>query len=228
LTAADLSKWPPVVAAFLQNASGIGDAYEKTERETGVFDKTDYISGPLNDDLKKKTTTAFPKVNNLDSIEDAPLAVQASPPASGLFSFDKYSSAPILTDAIRQDAGNPDWRRRLFLVTRVHVTNLTVTNGAVTGLEVRVNGQQKSLTIPPSCAVVLAAGTIESTRLAMQSFPKPLLGRNLMAHLRSNTIVRIKRSAFNPALPTRLEAAALLVRGSSAQGRFHFRLRLLQ
>lgn len=224
LVAADLLKWPPEVAAFLQSATGKGDEYEKTERETGVFDKTDYISGPLNDDLKKKTASAFPKVKNLDSIEDAPLAVQASPPASGLFSFDKYSSAPILTDAIRQDTGNPDWRRRLFLVTRAHVTRLIVTNGSVTGLEVRVNGQQKSLTIPSSCAVVLAAGTIESTRLAMQSFPTPLLGRNLMAHLRSNTIVRVKRSAFNPALPTRLEAAALLVRGSSAQGRFHFQV----
>ncbi len=224
LTAADLSKWPPDVAAFLQSSSGTGDAYEHTERETGVFDKTDYISGPLNDDLKKKATLALPKVSNLDLIEDAPLAVQASSPASGLFSFDKYSSAPILIDAIRQDTANPDWRRRLFLVTRVHVTNLAVANGAVTALEVQVNGQQKSLAIPRTCAVVLAAGTIESTRLAMQSFPMPLMGRNLMAHLRSNTVVRIKRSAFNPALPQRLEAAALLARGSTPQGRFHLQI----
>jgi choline dehydrogenase-like flavoprotein len=224
LTAADLAKWPADVVAFLQSASGTGDAYEATERETGVFDKTDYISGPLNDDLKKKAALALPNVGNLDLIEDAPLAVQASPPASGLFSFDKYSSAPILIDAIRQDTANPDWRRRLFLVTRAHVTRLAVANGAVTGLEVWVNGQQKFMAVPPTCAVVLAAGTIESTRLAMESFPTPLMGRNLMAHLRSNTIVRIKRSAFSPALPIRLEAAALLVRGSAPQGRFHFQV----
>jgi len=224
LTTADLAKWPANVAGFLQSPSGTGDAYETTERETGVFDKTDYISGPLNDDLKKKASLAVPNVSNLDLIEDAPLAVQAAPPASGLFSFDKYSSAPILIDAIRQDTANPDWRRRLFLVTRAHVTNLAVTNGAVTGVEVWVNGQQKSLTVPPTCAVVLAAGTIESTRLAMDSFPTPLMGRNLMGHLRSNTIVRIKRSAFSPTLPKRLEAAALLVRGSAPQGRFHLQV----
>ena len=224
LTVADLAKWPPDIAAFLQSMSGTGDAYEATERETGVFDKTDYISGPLNDDLKRKATAAQPNVNNIDLIEDAPLAVQAAPPASGLFSFDKYSSAPILTDAIRQDTANPDWRRRLMLVTRAHVTNLAITNGAVTRLEVWVNGQQKVLGVPPTCAVVLAAGTIESTRLAMDCFPTPLMGRNLMAHLRSNTVVRIKRSAFSPTLPRRLEAAALLVRGSAPQGRFHLQV----
>src|SRR5262249_26357338 len=152
---------------------------------------------------------AMSSVFNVDAIEEAPLAVQAAPPASGLFSFDKYSSAPILTDAIRQDTNNPDWRRRLFLVTRAHVTNLTVTNGAVTQLEVRVNGQQKLLPIPPTCAVVLASGTIEATRLALDSFATPLIGRNLMGHLRSNTVVRIKRSAFSSSLPTQLEAAAL-------------------
>ncbi|MFL5106182.1 MAG: NAD(P)-binding protein, partial [Xanthobacteraceae bacterium] len=79
LTKADLDKWPMDVAAFLQSASGTGDEYEKTERETGVFDKTDYISGPLNEDLKKKATAAQPKVKNTDLIEDGPLAVQASP-----------------------------------------------------------------------------------------------------------------------------------------------------
>lgn len=224
LTAADLSNWPAEVAGFLQSPSGTGDAYERTELETGVFDKTDYISGPLNDDLKKKATLALPKILDLDLIEDAPLAVQAAPPASGLFSFDKYSSAPILIDAIRQDTSNPDWRRRLFLVTRAHVTSMTVTGGSVTSLDVWVNGQQRSLTIPPSCAVVLAAGTIESTRLALQSFPTPLIGRNLMAHLRSNTVVRIRRSAFSAALPQRLETAALLVRGSLPQGRFHLQV----
>jgi choline dehydrogenase-like flavoprotein len=224
LTAADLTKWPSEVAGFLQSPSGSSDAYEATERETGVFDKTDYISGPLNAELKKKATLAQPTVGNVDLIEDAPLAVQASPPASGLFSFDKYSSNPILIDAIRQDTAAPDWRRRLFLVPRAHVTNLTVTSGAVTGLEVWVDGQPKFVTIPPTCAVVIATGTIESTRLALESFPTPLMGRNLMAHLRSNTIVRIKRSAFSPALPKRLEAAALFVRGSTPQGRFHLQV----
>ncbi len=54
LTAADLAKWPAEIAALLQTPPGSPDEYETTERETGVFDKTDYISGPLNDDLKAR------------------------------------------------------------------------------------------------------------------------------------------------------------------------------
>jgi choline dehydrogenase-like flavoprotein len=45
LTDADLQRWPPEIAGFLQNVAHSGDAYEATEKETGVFDKTDYISG---------------------------------------------------------------------------------------------------------------------------------------------------------------------------------------
>ncbi len=225
LTAADLANWPAPVAAFLQSANGKGDAYEATERETGVFDKTDYISGPLNTDLNKKMVLAQPSVASINAIEDAPLAVQGAAPASGLFSFDKYSSNPILIDAIREDAAIPDdWRRRLFLVPRAHVTRLSVTNGAVSEMEVWVSGQRKTLAVSPQCAVVLANGTIEATRLALESFPTPLMGRNLMGHLRSNIVVRIKRTAFNPGLPKQLETAALLVRGSTPDGRYHLQV----
>src|SRR5262249_58084438 len=131
---------------------------------------------------------------------------------------DKGSSRPILTDAVREAANRPNWQRRLFIIPRAHVTKLQTTNGAVTSIEVRMNGQQKFLTIPPTCAVVLASGTIEATRLALESFPTQLMGRNLMAHLRSNTVVRIHRSAIDPALPKRLETAALLIRGSTPKG----------
>jgi hypothetical protein len=58
----------------------------------------------------------------------------------------------------------------------------------------------------------------------MESFPTPLMGRNLMAHLRSNTVVRIKRTALSAALPAKLQAAALLVRGSTAKGRYHLQV----
>src|SRR5438132_13731431 len=53
LTAADLQRWPPAIADFLQKPAPAnpkiprGDAYEQTERKTGVYDKTDYISGTL-------------------------------------------------------------------------------------------------------------------------------------------------------------------------------------
>lgn len=224
LTDADLNNWPKPVATYLQSATHTGDAYERVEKETGVFDKTDYISGALFEALKQKFKNVAGGVASVDAIEDAPLAVQGAPPASGLFSFDKWSSMPILTDAVREASSRPDWQRRLFLVPRAHVTKLQTSNGAVTSIELRVNGQQKTFTVPPTCAVVLASSTIEATRLALESFPKPLMGRNLMAHLRSNTVVRIHRSAIDPALPKRLETAALLVRGSTPQGRYHLQV----
>ena len=235
LTTADLAHWPVEIRDYLNvqksgtgvpNAAGVTPAnnYEEIEQEIGVFDTADYISGALFEALKAKFVAAKGSAPTVDAIEDAPLAVQAAPPASGLFSFDKWSSMPILTDAVREAAGRPDWQRRLFLVPRAHVIRLQVSSGAVTGIELRVNGQPRFLSVSPKCAVVLASSTIEATRLAMESFPTPLMGHNLMAHLRSNTVVRIHRSAIDPALPKRLEAAALLVRGSTATGRYHLQV----
>jgi hypothetical protein len=79
--------------------------------------------------------------------------------------------------------------------------------------------------------VVIASGTIESTRLALESlgvgstqFGRPRLG-NLMAHLRSNITVRIKRSALGlNGPPIDLETAALIVRGSALGRRFHHQI----
>jgi hypothetical protein len=85
--------------------------------------------------------------------------------------------------------------------------------------------------LSPDCQIVLALGTIETTRLALESFGTPRMGRNLMAHLRSNLTCRIKRSALKKpidsakpdyTLPKELEAAALLVRGSNGASRYHF------
>jgi choline dehydrogenase-like flavoprotein len=229
LTPADLVQhWPPEVATFLQSANQRNDEYELTEKETGVFDTTDYISGALYKELKKQfiavKDAGIPNGLTVDAIEEAPLAVQGATPASGLFSFDKYSSAPILADALREASANADWQRRLFLVPRAHVVRLLGTGQDVTRLEVFLNGQQRSLDIPSTTAVVLACGTIEATRLTLESFPTPLVGRNLVAHLRSNITVRIKRAAFDPGLPQRLEAAALLVRGSLPDQRFHLQV----
>jgi choline dehydrogenase-like flavoprotein len=68
--------------------------------------------------------------------------------------------------------------------------------------------------------VILANGTIEATRLALQSFGigdstfgAPRVG-NLIAHLRSNIVARIRRAALGLAAPSELETSALLVRGT--------------
>src|SRR5207245_9338693 len=93
-------------------------------------------------------------------------------------------------------------------------------------LRLTATGDRPFLVVAPECAVVIAPGTVESTRLALESFPRPEMGRNLMAHLRSNTTVRIKRALFPKlkAKPDDLEAAALIVRGSTPQGRYHLQV----
>src|SRR5215204_1056181 len=221
LTPEDLENWPQEIVDFLNAPNG----YEITTEDVGTKEKTDYISGALYEELKLKFDDIILQgVSNVDTAEEAPLAVQGKPPKSGLFSFDKYSSAPILVDAIREAAGSPDNERRLFYIPRAHVVKLHKNNDHVNSIELRVNGQTRFLNVSPFCSVVLANGTIESTRLALESFPTPLMGKNLMGHLRSNTVVRIHRSAFSGPLPTELEAAALLVRGSTAKARYHLQV----
>jgi hypothetical protein len=216
LTDADLKNWPAELQTYLKAN------YNDTEKETGVDPATDFISGDLYDALKKAMEAAAKKVPTVDGVEVAPLAVQAAAPV-GLFPFDKYSSAPILTDAIREAAGDPDPTRRFFLVPRAHVVKLHNSNGVINAIELYYNGQQRFISVSPDCAVILAASTIESTRLALESFPTPLMGRNLMAHLRSNTTIRIPRSVLGT-LPKQLASAAMLVRGSTPQGRYHLQV----
>jgi hypothetical protein len=197
-----------------------------------VLPGTDFIFGELNDVIRAGCVAAAAATPNIElglgdnGVEEAPLAVQGSPPVSGLFSFDKYSSLPLLVEAIRDDvaaSGLNDAARRLFLVPLAHVVKLHAGGGAVHTVEAEAGGQRRFLPVPPGCAVVLAASAVESTRLALHSFPTPLMGRNLMAHVRSDFTVRIRRSALPP-VPGSVQTAALLVRGVAPAGRFHLQV----
>jgi len=220
LTDADLAVWPATVAAWLKAN------YTTVESETGVVPDTDFIFGALQTALFPAVTAAAATVPGLTDVQPAPLAVQGSPPVSGLFGYDKFSSVPLLVDAIRRDvreAHNSDAARRLFLVPRAHIVALHTISGRVATVEVDVAGARKFLGIAPGAVVVLAASAVETTRLALHSFPTPLMGRNLMAHVRTDFPVRIARSAL-PQLPGPVETAAMLVRGEVATGRFHLQL----
>jgi hypothetical protein len=169
----------------------------------------DFIFGDLFNVLSSEVAAAVGTVPNIESmlgnvgVQPPPLAVQGSSPASGLFGFDKFSSMPLLAEAVREAvaaSGLDDSKRRLFLVPLAHVIKLHTSGGVVHTIEVDVEGERKFLAISPQCAVILAASTIESTRLALHSFPTPLMGRNLMAHVRSDFTVRIKRSAWRQKL----------------------------
>jgi hypothetical protein len=76
-------------------------------------------------------------------------------------------------DAIRNDVGvnggAGDQRRRIFLVPRVQVHRLNMSGTAVTSLDMSVAGVRQPLAVAPGCAVILANGTIEATRLALES-----------------------------------------------------------
>lgn len=220
LTSADLAGWPPAVAAWLTAN------YTTVESETGVVPDTDFIFGALQAALFPVVTSAATTVPGLTGVERPPLAVQGSSPVSGLFGYDKFSSVPLLVDAIRRDvreANGSDAARRLFLVPRAHVVALHPSGGRVDTVEVDVAGVRRSLGVAPGAVVVLAASAVETTRLALHSFPTPLMGRNLMAHVRTDFGVRIARSAL-PQLPGPVETAAMLVRGEVATGRFHLQL----
>ncbi|WP_048707914.1 GMC oxidoreductase [Microvirga massiliensis] len=230
----DLDNWPKEVVDYLEGVGGAVGAYATVEEEIGVKPSTDYIvKASLYAALNTAFTAAKPKVKVITEIGEAPLAVQGSPPASGLFSFDKFSSGPFLIDAIRHDVGTNgaaqgDLGRRIFLLPQTRVLHLQRSGNAVTGLQLDVDGRAQTLQVPPGCAVVLGNGTIEATRIALNdlgvgdiTFGSPRVG-NLVAHLRSNITVRIKRSALGlPAVPTEIETTAFLVRGEALGRRFH-------
>ena len=227
LLTSDLLAWPPTVASYLTNN------YPTLEQQTGVSVATDFIQGPLSNMLIQHANNAIGPIANIDSVEDPPLAVEGQSPASGLFSFDKYTSTALMIEAARDASAEPDPQRRLFIVPNAHVTTVNTTGGVVTSIDVVVNGALQSLPVSSNCAVILALGTIESTRLALVSFPTSpgdpsgeLMGRNLMAHWRSNTFVRINRTGFDPGntLPPAVQTGALLVRGSTSQGKFHLQV----
>jgi hypothetical protein len=246
LTDDNLLSWPPSVAGYLS------EYYPKVELELGVSSNCEtwkdkrtgnsldarfhFIRGPLYDAMLTKANAALPDVPGLTRVESPPLAVMGPGAASGLFSTNKYSSLPILISAIRdanKEAGYDDGRRRLFLVPRARVVKLHTSGGLVRRIAVFVNGQQRFLDIAPGCTVVLALGAIESTRLALESFPttsnpaEEKMGRNLTVHMRSNKTFQIKRTALelsgNP-LPVVLQTAALLVRGKTKDGNFHLQV----
>jgi hypothetical protein len=129
-----------------------------------------------------------------------------------------------------------DARKRLMIVPKVPVLDIITETQSdnwvrVTGVRVKdTDGLEKVISLaPPSngsqSAVVVALGTIESTRLAINTFKDSLAGRaaqrmgqNLIAHLRSNLTIRVPVAALG-SLPastqTSLQASALFVKGKA-------------
>jgi choline dehydrogenase-like flavoprotein len=170
-------------------------------------------------------------LKNLLKLE-APLAVQGQT-LPGFFPFNKFSSFPLLMRAARsaQNEANDDLRKRLMVVPNCHVTRLQVQGDRVLAVETN----QGSVPVPANGKVVVALGTIESARLALNSFAglpsAQRIGRNLMGHLRSNLTIRIPRDALADlaGAPPNLQAAALFCKcrhqlDGSDVGYFHLQI----
>ena len=192
-----------------------------------------------------------PELRELFKLE-APLAV-ASTTLPGLFPTNKFSAVPAVTRAARiasteadGTGAEADARKRLMIVPNCHVQELVTETQPdnfvrVTGVRVWQNGGSVVVPLAPprnggQSAVVLALGTIETTRVALTTFQQSLAGRaaqrmgaNLIAHLRSNLTIRVPRASIAANLPATalqsLQCSALLVKGRAANGRtFHFQI----
>jgi hypothetical protein len=173
---------------------------------------------------------------------EAPLAVETRT-RTGFFPWNKFSAVPVLTKAARAafaESNGDDVKKRLMVVPDCHVKKLRTSAGRVQEIETNLG----NIPVPSNGAVIIALGTIESARVALNSFtdaPSPAqaaafatwrarLGRNLMAHLRSNLTIRFPRTALpiDPAVHE-LQASALFVKGrhqhaDGSTGHFHFQI----
>ncbi len=166
---------------------------------------------------------------NLMKLE-APLAVQVRT-RSGLFPMNKFSSLPLLMKAARiaeTECATDDVKKRLMIVSDCHVIGLQFNGAQVTGVVTNFG----AVAVPSGGVVILAMATIESTRLALNSFHGvagyPLIGQNLVAHLRSNLNIRIPIQNV-PGLSGNLEEAALFVKGrhtfaDGSLGHYHLQI----
>lgn len=244
-------RWPAAVVHDLRTTG-----FHAASLQIGTDTANDFIDGPLHRALRQQLfqgTTAgqvcdaiplkelpshlsgIPASEKLQARLEAPLAVQGRPPRSGFFPLNKFSSVPLLIAAARSaefEADGDDVKKRLMVVPDCHVTQLMT--GSEQGMTrvTQVLTNHGNIALPAHGVVILALGTIESTRLALISFPTlPMIGHNLMAHLRSNLTIRIPREAIaslDPAARS-LQASALFVKGrhtyaDGSNGFFHLQI----
>ena len=245
LIESELESWPQEVVKDLK-----ARRFPEAKRQLGTDTTNDFIFGPLHCSLRKRlfqgvARNMIPHVLNTLSEDDleAPLAVQSAPVRAGFFPVNKFSSVPLLWSAARRAAaevgGVDDSKKRLIIVPNCKASSLTVIDGRVESIEVEYaemipvvtnnvpklmrSIRKSTLQLSDRGKVVLALGTIETTRLAKKSFDRDLMGHNLMGHLRSNLVIRFPRSTFQN-LPSELEASALFLKGRTANGHFHFQI----
>ena len=233
---------------------------DQAARQLGTDTTNDFVSGPLHDALGKRlfeglrqrpagTTRLTGNRGALNDVKDleAPLAVQSAPARPGTFPLNKFNAIQLLIRAARMaqseaqqaapfDPGASDTLKRLMVVNEAYVTRLVSDGRRVTGVELQTTtpntpSRSAAFDVPAGGVVILGLGTIENTRMALNTVPgKALMGRNLMAHLRSNLTFRIPHSSFRELeLTGELAVSALFVKGihvrdDGSDGHFHIQI----
>ena len=270
----EMATWPATTVADLN-----GRYFDESSRQIGVDEANDFISGELQNGLRRQLFDNLAGVADVFSLDalppspllkpgsdpaqllgltstaglsqadllnllklEAPLAVQARPPHAGFFPLNKFSVVPLLTKAARtaaSDSNGNDTAKEFMILPDVHVLSLrTVPTAAGTWRVTGIDTSQGPIDLAPSGTVVIALGTIENARLALASFEGsglptlPLIGKNLIAHLRSNLVIRVPRAAISglSAAANELQTAALFVKGRATRqngdliGRFHLQI----
>jgi choline dehydrogenase-like flavoprotein len=247
-------RWPQAVRDDLNKRY-----FQQSAEQIGVTETNDFIFGAMHEKLRQvlfdgiqagNVSAAIP-LNQLPEHLDkagfsqqqrrlrkleAPLAVVGSSPRAGFFPINKYSGMPLLMEGARQaqaESGGVDAKKRVMVVPNCHTIKLetSVVDGVGQVTAVRTNFG--NIPVPERGVVIVAAGTIESTRLALLSFDGTLgyelIGTNLMAHMRSNYTIRFQRDVLNLSPSGSLEASALFVKGRKqhADGSLsHFHLQI--
>jgi hypothetical protein len=221
---------------------------DQSAQQIGTTATNDFINGVLHEQLRGRIfqglqaraagqpTVLTGNRGTLNAAPDleAPLAVESTESRPGLFPFNKFSATPILARTSRlasEESLGDDVRKRFMVVANTHVIRLEMVGKRVT----RIVTNQGTLDVPDTGQVFLGLGTIENTRLALNTLPNAngLIGRNLMAHLRSNLTIRVPRASFGAALDPNLHpelkelaVSALFVKGihqhnDNSLGHFH-------
>jgi hypothetical protein len=270
----EMATWPTTTVADLN-----GRYFDESSRQIGVDEANDFISGELQNGLRRQLFDNLGGVADVFSLDalppspllkpgsdpaqllgltstgglsqadllnllklEAPLAVQARPPHAGFFPLNKFSVVPLLTKAARtaaSDSNGNDAAKEFMILPDAHVLSLrTVPTAAGTWRVTGIDASQGPIDLAPGGTVVIALGTIENARLALASFEGtglptlPLIGKNLIAHLRSNLVIRVPRAAISglSAAANELQTAALFVKGRATRqngdllGRFHLQI----
>jgi choline dehydrogenase-like flavoprotein len=258
-----------LTTAVLPAANPTESYLDTAARQIGTDTTNDFVSGPLHGALRERLFTGIGgrvagagdvltgNRGQLDVEADleAPLAVSSSSPRPGMFSLNKFSSVQLLFRAQRvaqaeaQAAARPptpevqNSKKRLMVVDNCYVTRLERSGSRITRVHVTYQGVDRQVDVSATGTVVLALGTIENTRQARLAVPeKPLIGRNLMAHLRSNLTFRVPHDSFAALDPDlepdpvkkqlleELQISALFVKGihthpsDNSRGHYHIQI----